>query len=479
MFRFIQRVILQLALTIVLALGGTEAWAQVAVDALDVDQINAGEFVVPINKSQVLKVDQPFTELLIGNSEIADVVALTNQSVYVLGKQLGTTNLTIYGAKRKLLAVLDLVVSYDVESLKAKLHDVLPGEAIEVRTVNGGILLSGKVSNETSLSDALAIAEQYAPKAVTNAMSVQGSQQVLLQVKFAEVSRNVARQLGIGHDLAVTGDLAFRLVTSSALPLALGLPSGIATLNTGGNPDLSTTFQTLEQKGLVKTLAEPNLIALSGDTANFLAGGEFPVPVAQDNNTITIEFKEFGVGLAFTPTVIGTDLINLVVAPEVSRIDPTVSVSTVTGLDGVGISVPGLSTRRAKTTIELRDGQSFAIAGLLQEDYQNAISGLPWLADIPILGLLFRSTGFQRNETELVILVTPHLVKPAQSIAELTAPTDRLVMPSDSDLFLFGRTEGENSGQAPTAGVSAAPGGGDTLSQGQGGFAGPYGYITE
>jgi pilus assembly protein CpaC len=479
MFRFIQRVILQLALTIVLALGGTEAWAQVAVDALDVDQINAGEFVVPINKSQVLKVDQPFTELLIGNSEIADVVALTNQSVYVLGKQLGTTNLTIYGAKRKLLAVLDLVVSYDLESLKAKLHDVLPGEAIEVRTVNGGILLSGKVSNETSLSDVLAIAEQYAPKAVTNAMSVQGSQQVLLQVKFAEVSRNVARQLGIGHDLAVTGDLAFRLVTSSALPLALGLPSGIATLNTGGNPDLSTTFQTLEQKGLVKTLAEPNLIALSGDTANFLAGGEFPVPVAQDNNTITVEFKEFGVGLSFTPTVIGTDLINLVVAPEVSRIDPTVSVSTVTGLDGVGISVPGLSTRRAKTTIELRDGQSFAIAGLLQEDYQNAISGLPWLADIPILGLLFRSTGFQRNETELVILVTPHLVKPAQSIAELTAPTDRLVMPSDSDLFLFGRTEGEKSNAAPTAGVSAAPGAGDTLSQGQGGFAGPYGYITE
>jgi pilus assembly protein CpaC len=467
-------------LTIAACLCGGPAAAQVAVDNLGAETIHAGEFVVPINKSQVLKVDQPFTELLIGNPKIADVVALTNQSVYVLGKELGTTNLTIYGAKRKLLAVLDLVVSYDVDSLKAKLHDVLPGEAIEVRTVNGGILLSGKVSNETALNDALAVAEQYAPKAVTNAMTVQGSQQVLLQVKFAEVSRNVARQLGIGHDLAVTGDLAFNLITSSALPLALGLPTGVATLDTGGNPDLRTTFQSLEDRGLVKTLAEPNLIALSGDTANFLAGGEFPVPVAQDNNTITVEFKEFGVGLSFTPTVIGTDLINLVVAPEVSRIDPTVSVSTVTGLDGIGIAVPGLSTRRAKTTIELRDGQSFAIAGLLQEDYQNAISGLPWLSDIPILGLLFRSTGFQRNETELVILVTPHLVKPAQSIAELTAPTDRLVMPSDSDLFLFGRTEGQQPGPAaPGASMSAAPGAGDTLSQGQGGFAGPYGYITE
>ena len=144
-----------------------------------------------------------------------------------------------------------------------------------------------------------------------------------------------------------------------------------------------------------------------------------------------------------------------------------------------GIEVPGLSTRRAKTTIELRDGQSFAIAGLLQEDYQNAISGLPWLADIPILGALFRSTGFQRNETELVILVTPHLVKPAQSISELAAPTERLVMPSDTDLFLFGRTEAEESGQVPATGLTEVPGAGDTLSQGQGGFSGPYGYITE
>lgn len=464
-------------LMLMTGLGGG-ATAQVAVDAMGAELIHAGEFVVPINKSQVLKVDQPFTELLIGNPEIADVVALTNQSVYVLGKQLGTTNLTIYGAKRRLLAVLDLVVSYDVESLKAKLHDVLPGEAIEVRTVNGGILLSGKVSNEISLSESLAIAEHYAPKSVTNAMSVQGSQQVMLQVKFAEVSRNVVRELGIGHDLAVAGDIGFNLITSSALPLALGTaPFGIAGVSASpSNVDLATTFQTLEQNGLVRTLAEPNLIALSGDTASFLAGGEFPIPVAQDDNTITIEFKEFGVSLSFTPTVIGTDLINLVVAPEVSRIDPTVSISTG---DVFGVEIPGLSTRRAKTTIELRDGQSFAIAGLLQGNYQNTISGVPWLADIPILGLLFRSTGFQRNETELVILVTPRLVKPAQSIAELSTPVDRLVLPSDSDLFLFGRTEGEGSGLAPPAAVSSTPGAGDTLTQGQGGFAGSYGYITE
>jgi pilus assembly protein CpaC len=473
MLRSLKR--LHLALLFALTVGATVAHAQtpVEIDPLGSELIHAGEFIVPINKSQVLKVDQPFTELLIGNPEIADVVALTNQSVYVLGKQLGTTNLTIYGPRRQLLAVLDLAVTYDVESLKAKLHDVMPGEMIQVRPVNGGILLSGQVTNTSSLSDALAIAEQYAPKSVTNAMSVQGSQQVMLQVKFAEVSRNVVRELGIGHDLAVTGELAFNLITSSGLPIS-PFPFGIANIDTGGNPDLSTTFQTLEQNGLVRTLAEPNLIALSGDTANFLAGGEFPIPVEQDNDTVTVEFKEFGVALAFTPTVIGKDLINLVVAPEVSRIDPTVSIVV------DGLEIPGLSTRRAKTTIELRDGQSFAIAGLLQEDYQNAISGLPWLSDIPILGLLFRSTGFQRNETELVILVTPHLVKPAQSMAELSTPIDRLVLPTDAELFLFGQTEGETSGTEPAApSLSQAPTGGDVLTKGQVGFSGAYGYIVE
>ena len=189
---------------------------------------------------------------------------------------------------------------------------------------------------------------------------------------------------------------------------------------------------------------------------------------------VSLALLQFGVSLAFTPTVVGRDLINLIVAPEVSRIDPSVSVRTAL------VQVPGLSTRRAKTTIELRDGQSFAIAGLLQQDYQNAISGLPWLGNLPILGALFRSTGFQRNETELVILVTPRLVKPAQSMAELSAPTDRLVLPSDTELFLFGQTEGEGSGLVPqTTSAHALPTGADALSKGQIGFSGNHGYIVE
>jgi pilus assembly protein CpaC len=215
-------------------------------------------------------------------------------------------------------------------------------------------------------------------------------------------------------------------------------------------------------------LAEPNLVALSGDTAYFLAGGEFPIPVAQDEDTITVEFKEFGVGLGFTPTVIGKDLINLEVAPEVSRIDATITVQT------GDVVVPGLSTRRARTTIELRDGQSFAIAGLLQSDFQDAIEGLPWLSDIPILGLLFSSRGFQRNETELVIVVTPRLVQPARSPDELALPTDSVILPTDAELFLMGRTEGQRGdGDYVQTAVPEDTGGSP------GGLTGQYGYIIK
>jgi pilus assembly protein CpaC len=467
-----------LALMLLMGIAFSPAFGQVAVDMTGGDAVHAGEFVVPVNKSQILKVDQPFTELLVGNPKIADVLALTNRTIYVLGKDLGATNLTVYGPNRKLIAILDLVVSYDVAGLKAKLHEVLPEEPIEVRTVNGGVLLSGNISNETSLSEALAIAEKFAPQAVTNALTVQGSQQVLLQVKFAEVSRTLVKQLGIGHDLLVTaGDFSFSVITSPALPIAGFAPfaTSVLGINAGGF-NLTTTFESLEQKGLVKTLAEPNLVALSGDTANFLAGGEFPVPVLQSGSSdaITVEYKEFGVGLAFTPTVIGKDLINLIVAPEVSRLDQQNSVTV------NGTTVPGLATRRAKTTIELRDGQSFAIAGLLQDSYQDASSGLPWLGDVPILGLLFRSTGYQHNQTELVILVTPHLVKPASSPAEIALPTDRLALPSDADLFLFGRMEGQGSGVTPAAGTnSAAAPSGAALNRGQGGLSGQYGYILQ
>jgi pilus assembly protein CpaC len=335
--------------------------------------------------------------------------------------------------------------------------------------------LAGPVSTASRAAEIMEIAQRYAPDSVTNSMTVEGSQQVMLQVRFAEVNRTAVRELGIGNLLNVTGgDFNFNLLTTGALPLATpGLPFGtaVSTIN-GGNFDLATTFRALERRGLARILAEPNLVALSGDTAFFLAGGEFPIPVSQDVDTITVEFKEFGIGLGFTPTVIGKDLINLEVAPEVSRIDPSISVPVGGGLNPT--SVPGLSTRRAKTTIELRDGQSFAIAGLLQSDFLDQIDGLPWLADIPILGLLFSSRGYQQQETELIIIVTPRLVQPARSPDELMLPTDRVTLPSDAEFFLLGRTEGapDEDAEAPAAAPEEAVGS-------SGGLSGQYGYIIK
>ena len=428
---------------------------------------HAGEFVVPLNKSQILRVDVPFADLLVGNPEIADVLALTDRSVYVLGKALGSTNLTIYGRNKNLLAVVDLVVAYDVEGLKQQLFQLMPDEQIEVRAVNGSIALSGVVSGAGTMSRALAVAQQFAPDAVTNLMSVRGSQQVLLKVRFAEMSRQTGIELGLSNSI-VSGD-SFTFLSGFLDPTAFANVIGDFAI---GGTDFQVALDALEQKGLVKVLAEPNLIALSGDTASFLAGGEFPVPIAQDsdsfNSTITVEFKEFGVSLAFTPTVLDDGLINLIVSPEVSQIDPANAVEL------SGFRIPGLIVRRATTTVELRDGQAFAIAGLLQSDFRDTVTQFPGLADIPVLGALLRSTDFQQSETELVIIIEPHLAKPAPANA-LVLPTDNFVPPSPIDLWFFGRTESPKSAGYQTNYLDA-----EVLSvQSAGGISGAYGHIVK
>lgn len=430
--------------------------------------VRAGDMVVPLNKSEVLRLERPFSDLSIGNAEIADVVALSDRSVYVLGKSLGTTNLSVYGRNKQLLAVVDIVVTHDVQGLKDKLNELLPTESVEVRPAGDSVILSGTVSNPDRLASAVSVAERYAPGKVTNLLRVAGSQQVMLAVRIAEVARTTARELGIKPDFTLGREDSFSFTTLDGLDITR-FGAGLAEWTTGF-VTLDVLIDALEQKGVVKVLAEPNLIALSGDTANFLAGGEFPVPVAQDSDsgrtTITIEFKQFGVGLAFTPTVLDGDLINLVVSPEVSQIDDTNAVVL------SGFRIPGLSTRRATTTVELRDGQSFAIAGLLQNDFQDQVRQLPGLGQLPVLGALFRSTEFQRRETELVIIVTPRLVKPVAA-GSLRSPTDYFVPPSDTDLFLFGRTEAPGSGIAPTQ-ARAVLG-----SQAGGGIAGAYGHIIK
>jgi len=465
-------------LCLVVLLLAQPAWAQLRATVRGADAVHAGEFVVPIDKSQVLQLDAPFTELLVGNAEIADVLALSDRTIYVLGRTQGSTSLTIYGRDKRLIAVVDLVVTPDIGSLKSRLHDLLPDERIEVRSINGSVTLSGTISSAARVAAVLAIAERFAPGRVTNLLSVDGSQQVMLKVRFVEVSRSVMKELGLNFDL-FSGDFSITsgdtfltnpevlLGRSDVFTLAnnaftAGLFSG-----TLGSAGLLVLFEALETKGVAKTLAEPNLIALSGDTASFLAGGEFPIEVAQSGATssaaaaITIEFKEFGVSLAFTPTVLAGGLINLVVSPEVSALDFSVARN----------GVPGLTTRRAKTTVELRDGQAFAIAGLLQEDFQDSVRQVPILGDLPVLGALLRSSEFQRKETELVIIVEPHLVKPAPA-GSLATPADSFVPPDELDLWLYSRVEGPESGR-PEAGSQML------ARDGAGGVDGRFGHIIK
>jgi len=447
---------------------GALAVAQPALAQVNVASgVDAGELDVPINKSQVLRADRPYSKALIGNPDIADIVPISDTSVYVLGKKAGTTSLTLYDRSNSLIAVVDIVVGPDVMTLKRQLSDLIPGDAISARMSNDSIVLQGMVRNAVEADQAVQIAETYAPGKVVNLLSLGSAQQVMLDVRFAEVKRSALSQIGVswqnqGNQFkGVIGGDASLTPTGGTITTTVGgvtteVPNNTGRLALGSivgsfgiiskafrafGDNFNVTLDALERKGVVTTLAEPTLIALSGETASFLAGGEFPIPVSQGsggngggNTAITVQFKPFGVSLAFTPTVLADGVINLVVAPEVSSIDPSASI-TINNL-----VIPGLQTRRAKTVLEIRDGESFAMAGLLRKDFQDTIRQVPLLGSLPIIGALFRSTGFQHEETELVIIVTPHLVRPVPAGA-LKSPTDRVGPPNEADLLINGRTD--------------------------------------
>ncbi len=426
---------------------------------------------VPMNRAVVVESDQPFAELSIANPGIADISTLSDRSIYVLGKSPGRTTLTILGPDGALLANVDVQVTPDIAEFKERLGQILPGENIEVRTANDGIVLSGTVTSIQKLDRALDLAQRYAPDRVSNLMIVGGVQQVLLRVRFAEVSRSVSKGLNGGiTGVALGSDVSFDFGGGSGQinPGPIGSTSqnlsseAVGQFNIAGaigDLSLNILLEALESKGLVRTLAEPNLTALSGQEARFLAGGEYPVPVAQEDNKVSVEFKPFGVELNFTPRVIDGGLINLSIDAAVSSIDPTVTVTS------GGISLQGFRRRDTSTTVELRDGESFAIAGLLQDDFRDNTSQVPWLGDIPILGALFRSADYQRNQTELVIIITACLVMPTRGDA-LMLPTDRVRPPSEAGLFLFGEMAGNNR-RGAAAEVARQD------------FTGPYGYVME
>ena len=454
-----------IVLAILLATPGAASWgAESLADG-------SGKLLIEVNKGNLIRLSRPATTVFVANPEIADIDVKSPTLVYVFGRAPGETTLFAVDADENIVLDQSVVVTLNLTRLNGFLQDVAPGSTILARSVAGGIVLTGGVADVVSAANAERLARQFVPEEalIINQIQINGPNQVNLRVRVAEVSRSTLKRFGLNIDfLQTAGDIVFGIASGN---LAGTGGNTFATRNNGsfngfggvdGNTgDLNLLIDALETEGLISILAEPNLTAMSGETASFLAGGEFPIPVPQKDGNLTIEFKKFGVALSFTPTVLSGNRISMRVRPEVS------SLSSAGAVTIQQIQIPALSVRRADTSVELASGQSFAIAGLLQSTSNNDIRKFPGLGDLPIIGVLFRSTEFQRNETELVIIVTPYIVRPV-SVA-LAAPTDGLVQPNDTQRL----RDGDIYRQQPAAGRSAPLGGtGERL-------VGPVGFELE
>lgn len=486
----------------------------------------AAELEVPLYKSRILSLNSAVNRISVGNPDIADLLLLRSTELYVLGKDLGTTNVLLWDSDDVLIATVSVEVTHDLSGLKAKLYDLMPNDAIEVRAAQRSIVLSGTVSSPANMTAAVSIAEGYLAQVATakekemfeiqgqggkdssgkviNLLQVGGAQQVMLEVKIAEISRRELRKFDmrfntilnssrwttggvngggnfpdvvfneetiIGPDgipTPVPGTGGRRGVFEGAAPWGPAIdefaPNDLFIENKGMFASLLTTdflinltLEAAKENGLAKILAEPNLTTLSGQEAKFLSGGEFPIPVPQGNQTVTIEFKEFGVGVGFLPVVLGDGRINMVLNVMVSELVNANSVALGNNGASSNFLVPSLAKRSANATVELMDGQTIGIAGLLNENMREVIHKFPGLGDLPILGHLFRSQEFVKGETELVILVTPHLAKPIAP-QKIKLPTDNFVEPTDTEFYLLGRMEGAKapvSDRNPGAGTEA------------------------
>lgn len=453
-----------------------------AQNGIQIETAATRHVAVPIHKSVTVRLDKPFDSTVIGAPEIADVLAVSDRVIYVQAKKVGTTNIAAFDRDKHLIAVLDIDVTIDTASVAAQIRSSTHATSIKVASTNGQLVLSGVARDATVADRAMAIAKAATPNlTVVNAMSVSAAQQVMLKVRFLEATRDAGRDLGVNWMVANgNGTRGFNTglgqatqvgqsptATPGGLPLfqtlgtfagsTSGAPFGVALANlvNSNSARIDLLISALETKGLVRRLAEPDLVALSGDTASFLAGGEIPVPIVQSSSgtspLITVEYKPFGVQLTFMPTVLASGVINLRLAPSVSELDFTNAVTV------SGFQIPALTKREARTTIELRDGQSFAIAGLLQTEGLRNISQVPWIGSVPVLGSLFRSTAYQQHETDLVVIVTPHLVEPAAPGQKLATPFDQNLSSNDIDTFLMGQTEVRRP-RARTIAATDAPG---------------------
>jgi pilus assembly protein CpaC len=402
------------------AASAEESVRQVTLEDGDIDRfVLAPGFVVTVTT------DKPFVDLVVGNTAVADVYPLTNTSIYIQAKSSGFTNVAIYGENKKPLGVFDIRVQLDFSELQSAIDSAVPTSHVKVSNVNNRIRLTGEVRDNVDEQRAMEIASQYSDEPVINAMRVKSGQQVQLDVRILEVARNAGRELGIDLNFN-SGIVSFDggAATPSAGSSKLELNGAVVDL----------VINALEAKGLARRLANPTLITTSGIKADFNVGGEIPIKeVVYGRDGQPQEqtgYREYGVKLSFRPTVLDDGLIQLEISPEVSRPDETAYV------EGTGFI-----TRTVDTTVSLRDGQSFAIAGLLDVTNERKLAQVPWLGQIPVLGALFRSAEFQKRETELVILVTPHMVRPAAPDEPLHSPLDNTRSSNDAELFLLGMLE--------------------------------------
>lgn len=465
------------------------------------------ELEVPLYKSQVISLTEPVNRISVGNPDIADLLLVRSTELYVLGKDLGTTNVLLWDNDDVLIATVAVEVTHDLSGLKAKLHELMPNEDIQVRAAQRSIVLSGTVSSPTNVAAAVSIAKGYLSPVgtavetemfdqqgqggdderngqVINLLQVGGAQQVMLEVKVAEISRTELRSFDMKFNAfgqssrwntgAVNGGATFPDATfgdGDRIPifqndapfgpavdefapndLAIGDKGFFGSLLTS-NFLLNVTLEAAKENGLAKILAEPTLTTLSGQEARFLSGGEFPIPVPQGLQNVTIQFKEFGVGVGFLPVVLGDGRINMVLNVSVSEIVNANQVA-LSATESATFLVPSLAKRSANATVELMDGQTIGIAGLLNENMREVINKFPGLGDIPILGHLFRSQDYIKGETELVILVTPHLAKPIAP-EDVRLPTDNFVDPNDAEFYLLGRMEGKKEVESTGGGTKA------------------------